>query len=323
MKQAQKSYQSLNTLKMYLGFPLEDYWHIDYKEYKFEYNGHNYYWDLSKKALWCKGPFDNNGILEFIGENKRKYKHVINFAHYAIGAYEVFLKTKDKKWSDILLNHADWLCKNQTQYKKVDGIWLNEYPIKLYNLYGKTVSAMTQGLAISLLTRAYLVTNNNKYLEVANNATQSYYIKVEKGGVLREISSDFICFEEYPTLDAPSCVLNGFITAILGLYDLYKISSHSSVKELYHKGVDSLAKNLYRWDYKWWSLYDLFNWGTNNVASFFYHKYHIKQLSVLYKLTNISTFSLYKGKWEKYLNNSFNRIRALTKKIIFRLNGRT
>lgn len=323
MKQAQKSYQSLNTLKMYLGFGGEDYWHIDYAEYDFPYDGHHYFWNLSKKAILCKGPFDEHDIITFNSHDKKLYYHVINLCHYAIGAYEMYLETKKEKWIKTFLKHADWLCETQTIYRKIKGVWINNYPIDLYGIYGSSVSAMTQGIAISTLTRAYLATKNEKYLQSAIKAVEIFKFDIQDGGVVRKLSDNFICYEEYPTQDSPCCVLNGFITALLGLYDLTHIYKSSFIENIYNQGLTSLIKNLYRWDYKWWSLYDLYNWGTNNIASFFYHKYHIKQLSVLYKLTNISTFGLYKGKWEKYLNNSFNRIRALTKKIIFRLNGRT
>ena len=307
---------------MYLGLNTEDYWHIDYHEYNSVYNGHNYFWDLTNKAILCKGSFDNRGILEFLGQDGKNYKHVVNIAHYAIGAYELYLRTNEKKWLLSFLKHADWLCDRQTNFKKIEGVWINEYPISLYGLKGGTVSAMTQGFAISVLTRAYLATHNERYLTAAQKAVFVYSINVKNGGVLREISDDFLCYEEYSTIDAPSCVLNGFITAILGLYDLIQVNSYKQAIDLYDKGIKSLSNNLYRWDYNWWSLYDLYSWGTKNVSSYFYHKYHIKQLKVLFKLTGNQIFNEYHKKWQKDIESFSNRFRALIKKSIFRLNGR-
>ena len=97
MKQAQNSYKSLNTIKMYLGLNGEDYWHIDYPEYNQPYKGKQYFWNLTKKASQCTGPFDENGILEFVGQDNEKTKHAINICHYAIGAYELFLETNEEK----------------------------------------------------------------------------------------------------------------------------------------------------------------------------------------------------------------------------------
>jgi len=322
MKQAQHSYKSLNTLKMYLGITGEDYWHIDYNEYTSPYDSRHYFWDLSKKALLCDGPFDENGILKFVGEDGNVYYHIINLCHYAIGAFEVYLQTKNDIWLKIFLKHADWLCRNQKVHHGIEGVWVNNYPIKLYKIFGASVSAMTQGMAISVLTRAYFFTDNKKYLNSAIKAVNIFQYDVCNGGIRRKISQDFICYEEYPTKDSASCVLNGFITAILGLYDLNYIYHDTSVEKIYNTGLFSLLRNLEAWDNKWWSLYDLYDWKTKNIASFFYHKYHIKQLKVLYKLTQEKKFRYYQIKWDNYMRNYFFRIRALLKKTIFRLDGR-
>ena len=275
MKQAQNSYKSLNTIKMYLGLNGEDYWHIDYPEYNQPYKGKQYFWNLTKKASQCTGPFDENGILEFVGQDNEKTKHAINICHYAIGAYELFLETNEEKYKKSFLKHADWLCENQESYNEIEGVWVIKYPIYLYGIIKNSVSAMTQGMGISTLTRAYQLTNNEKYLSIAKKAINVFSKNVPAGGVLRKITDNFICYEEYSTLDRPSCVLNGFITALLGLYDLAKISNYSPALKLYQEGMDSLIQNIHKWDGKTWSYYDLYNKGENNYSSYFYHKYHI------------------------------------------------
>lgn len=322
MKQAQNSYKSLNTLKMYLGLDGEDYWHIDYPEYAQPYNGKQYFWNLKKKASLCEGPFDENGILEFMGQDNKKTKHAINICHYAIGAYELFLETNEEKYKISFLKHANWLCENQEIYNEIAGVWIIKYPIYLYGITKNSVSAMTQGMGISTLTRAYQLTNNEKYLVTAKNAVDVFSKNVLKGGVFRRITDNFICYEEYSTLERPSCVLNGFITALLGLYDLTIISNYSLALTLYNQGMDSLIQNIHKWDCKMWSYYDLYNKGENNYSSYFYHKYHIKQLNVLYKLTGEEIFLKYSKKWKKAIDNPFYRLIALSKKILYRLNGR-
>ncbi len=322
MKQAQESYKSFNTLKMYLGLNGEDYWHIDYQEYDHPYDGKSYFWDLSQKAVLCTGPFDENGILEFVDADNNKCKHVINICHYAIGAYEMFLKSNDEKYRITFLNHAKWLCDNQEDYHGISGVWILKYPAYLYGLEGNSVSAMAQGMGISTLTRAYLLTNNNKFIISAKEAVNIFSINVLKGGVSRQISDNFLCFEEYSTLDSPSCVLNGFISAILGLYDLLEIDDYSFARELYENGLSSLSENISRWDCKIWSLYDLYIPNTKNYSSYFYHKYHIKQLRALYRITGNEIFLNYSKKWDKYINNPIYKFMALLIKILYRINRR-
>lgn len=319
MKEATNSYKSLSTILMYLGIFKEEYWHLDYKINNFKYNGKNYFWDISKKATWFKGKFDEKGIYLYKGADGENYYSVINLAQYALGSYEEYLRTKELKWKKEFLKHCDWLVENQEVYKTCSGIWMNKYPMKSFNLNGDWSSSLAQAFGISALTRAYLETENQKYLNGAIEASKSFFIKVEDGGVFYE-KDNFICFEEYTT-KSNSSVLNGHIFSMWAIYDLLQLTSSLELKKLYDDSVQSLKENLNKWDLGYWSRYDL--WDEHfNIASYFYHDLHVKQLKILYILTEEKSFKQYYKKWEKNKNNKFVSLYSLIKKILFRLKKR-
>jgi len=319
MKEATQSYKSFNTILMYFGLGKDEYWHIDYPEYDFEYNGKNYFWDISKKATLYDGHFDKNGIYLYDGADGKQYYSVINLAQYALGSYEEYLKNGNKKWYDEFIKHCDWLVDNQEKFINCNGVWINRYPMDIFKLKGEWTSALSQAFGISALTRAYRETNNKKYLDSALLAAKSYSLEIEEGGVYFDNKKGFFCLEEYTTT-SENCVLNGYISAILSLYDLCEIIKTNEIEYIYLKHIDNLKKSLACWDSKYWSYYNLYSIsGERNIASYFYHLYHIKMLKVLYKITGEKTFIEYASKWNRKRKNLLFCISALVSKIFYRL----
>jgi len=269
------------------------------------------------KSSWFNGDFDNNGIYLYKGVDGKNYYSVINLAQYAIGSYLLYLKTNDIEWRKEFLKHCDWLINNQDNYKGNSGVWINKYEMSKFNLENNWISSLSQAFGISALTRAYLETNDNKYLISAKKASQVFSISVSDGGVFCEKEPGFICLEEYPT-DNPSYVLNGHIFALWSIYDLLRIIDDNKLEQLLERLINSLINNLHRWDLNYWSRYDLYE-NHFNVSSYFYHNLHIKQLKILYKITNEKVFLNYSGLWEDYRDNYFFRIKAFLKKVYFRL----
>jgi heparosan-N-sulfate-glucuronate 5-epimerase len=154
---------------------------------------------------------------------------------------------------------AEWMLENQNQ----DG----GYPIPVKRKLGPGfddlnkgwLSAMSQGHAISLLSRAYFHSGQTKYLTAAINALKPFRIPSYQGGVLATFLGKFVWYEEYPT-SPHSFVLNGFIYSLLGLYDLHKIAPKEQSKEalaLFDQGMVSLKKLLTLFDTGSGTTYDL------------------------------------------------------------------
>lgn len=289
----------------------------DYGHPQFEINNNfnfkNYYWSLIPK-LYYSGPFENNVMKS--GYKEKYYFSVIDIAQYAIANYETYLKTKNKINKKIFLDNCNWLIENQTNFNGITGVWILPYSVPLYAIEPPWISALGQGLAISALTRAYIETGEIIYLNSACEAVKVYNIDKQNGGVMQGDKTS-ACYEEYPTIE-PTCVLNGHISAIWGLNDLYNITKDDGINYLINKGITYLKENLFKYDIGYWSRYDL-NPNFNNIASYFYHDLHVKQMNIMYTLTNIDIFKQYELKWKENQFNFFKKTRAVFGKIIFRL----
>lgn len=199
---------------------------------------------------------------------------------------------------------AKWLLRHQNEQgnwpitvkrKVVDGVTL------LPDWY----SAMAQGQALSLLTRAYLYTKTPAYLRAALRATKLFKVKSKDKGVLTTFMNQYPWYEEYPT--SPSLfVLNGFIYSLLGLYDLKLTAGPqhgTEAAELFDQGMRSLKAMLPLYDTGSGSFYDLRHVTMRiapNLARWDYHTLHV---SLLYFLASIDPDPILRttaARWEGY-----------------------
>lgn len=155
----------------------------------------------------------------------------------------------------VFLANVDWLAANI----KASGCWDN--PIDISVTPGRLVkqpwcSGLAQGVAISALVRAYTLTQDNKYLGVALHAARVFQAGVPDS-VTSRIRPDAVCYEEVMDAGHPTCVLNGYIFAIFGLYDLTRVSSDPQIKAYYDAGMQSLITLTPQFDSGYWSYYSL------------------------------------------------------------------
>jgi len=101
-------------------------------------------------------------------------------------------------------------------------------------------------------------------------------------------------------------VLNGFIFALLGLFDFYRVNKDSESYNLWEAGIKTVEKNISRYDSGYWSRYDLLY---KRITSKSYHNIHIFQLKILYNLTGIEVFNYFSNKWERYKKSKICYIR--------------
>ena len=57
------------------------------------------------------------------------------------------------------MNYCDWLSNNQEKFNNCEGVWINKFPVPLYNLK-KMTSALSQVSGIQTLTRTYIQTKD-------------------------------------------------------------------------------------------------------------------------------------------------------------------
>ncbi|KAK6177681.1 hypothetical protein SNE40_015734 [Patella caerulea] len=207
---------------------------------------------------------------------------------------------------DNFYNAANWLVYHQNdrggwpimvQRSLIPGVL--ELPPGWY-------SAMAQGQAMSLLVRAYLRTQNTKYLQAAVDAMKLFEIDSTQGGVLTKFADRYDWYEEYPTTPS-SFVLNGFIYSLLGLYDLKEVTDGEDSKmasKLYSNGMQTLKKMLLMFDTGSGTFYDLRHITLGiapNRARWDYHTTHINQLLQLSVIDDDPLFKNTAQRWMDYM----------------------
>jgi len=138
-----------------------------------------------------------------------------------------------------------------------------------------------------------------------------------RGGLLAPLGGGMFP-EEFPT-DPPSFVLNGGIYALWGDYDIWIGLGEANARKRFEAGVDTLARNLYRWDTGNWSRYDLYPHQVVNIASPWYHTLHICQLKILDWIAPRYEFREIRQRFEAYASSPMKNTRAFAHKGFFRL----
>ena len=126
-----------------------------------------YYMNFSRKTEF-QGPFDNDGIpvLNYKGNIGVQY-NPNTIAQYALGYYDLFLDTGKQEYKRIFLNQADWFLKNIRLIDNGIGLWEYKFDFEYHKgLKSPWHSALAQGQGISVVARAYALTNEKKYTPI-------------------------------------------------------------------------------------------------------------------------------------------------------------
>lgn len=292
---------------------------INYKHRLIEYNEICDYFNYGLTKNYRASDtmqLDNDGIPKVLGENGFYYNPV-TVSQYCLSVYgkyligtntlEDFIKAADKL---VSLQDESGAFRYQSSFK---------YYLSGQMIESGWVSGMAQGQAISVLTRAYHVTKDIKYLESAKRAFEFLITPIEQGGTMGTLADldplldDYIIFEEY--ISKPqSYTLNGFMFTLIGLYDytqLDNISYQESIntaKAYFYKGIESLNKLLPLYDLGGFTAYDLgyITYGRKPHLVPRYHAVHIQLLYGLYSVTLYDQLLRYAQKWAFYIDDPQN-----------------
>jgi len=275
-----------------------------------------YYLDFTSKAQY-PGPFDSVGIPLYSFSGQLPSYHPIVICQYAFALYELLSQSNftDEVIKNKFLMQARWLVDNRIVTQK-GTIWQIHYDIEQYGLISPWYSALVQGEAVSVLSRAYVLTKEKIFLIIAKSAITPLKIPVANGGLLA-FFKNIPVFEEYPSPYKTNGVLNGFIFCLFGLYDLTLLNQDSKAMDLFNKGIGSIKQLLSYYDLGYWSRYYLFDYPNDYVSSFSYHMIVIEQLKVLFILTGDDIFSQYASKWQNQADSIIKKTKALVKKILY------
>lgn len=233
---------------------------------------------------------------------------------YALGCHERWLHGDGDEWLHASLRTAKRLIELQAP----DGSWFHHQPYPhTFPVSAPWASGITQGQAASLLVRLHRQTGDAELATAAELALAPLTTPQARGGLMGELGG-LPWPEEYPT-SPQSHVLNGAIFALWGFRDVAVGLGSADAKQNFDDGVQSLARNLHRYDTGSWSLYALFPHPILNRASSFYHDLHVNQLIAMQYLAPRQEFEATRARWEAYATSRYSRATSFAWKAAFRL----
>lgn len=222
----------------------------------------------------------------------------IEIFQYGLGAYDLFLLTKDESYIKKVCAAAKWAVENLDD----QGRW-NTFSYENPNM---PYSSMAQAEGISLLIRAKHLLKTEDCDAAIHRAFEYMIMPIENGGTAK-YDGDKIYFYECP---ADPLILNGWIFSIWGIWDYVKEYNDPRAQTILEKTLKTLEASLPEYDIGYWSKYE----DKKRISSPFYHKLHVAQLKVMYAWTGKEVYKSYDDKWAKYQTKRLNRVCAFIKK---------
>lgn len=258
-----------------------------------------YFNDMTEKITMTT-DFGEDGLPVLKVDNGSSIYFPTVIFQYGLGAYDTYLLTEDKKMLDLMLKCADWAVRNQEE----TGAWSTFFYENPENPY----SAMTQGEGTSLLLRAYLETNDEKYSCCAHKAVSFMLKPISEGGTSEYVNEEVFLHE----VTNKPVILNGWIFSLFGLFD-YCLTFHDpKIQSILDRTIQTMANHLSDYDTGYWSKYNC----ENMITSPFYHSLHIAQMEAMYRISGMTVFRETKERWKKYQKSRLNRIRSFVKKAV-------
>jgi hypothetical protein len=215
-------------------------------------------------------------------------------AWYGLVQLGHYLRRGNEQHRDIFLKQVAWLEQNAVLRSDGAVVWpMNfDYPSGAVTLKAPWISAYTQGLVISALVRAWRLTKRPILLELLRDSAKVFGLDVKDAGV-RVPFDGHALYTEVPG-GAPPGILDGFMTSLLGLYDLSVETGDPVVRRMFEEGIDGLNYALPRWDYRQkWSWYGCHAYLSPPA----YHHQNCLLLEILARLSQQPRFAEYARSW--------------------------
>jgi hypothetical protein len=216
------------------------------------------YYLYSEKLTWSVMSMDPTGVPRARNRLTEVVYKPAYIAWWGLVNLGHFLRHHDEPSRVAFLKQVDWLEANAVIRSDGSVVWPNNFDC----LQAKTllkapwISAYDQGLVISALVRGYRITHRPRLLELLQGATRIFELNVQDGGVREPLpTGSGVLYSELPGQSIPG-ILDGFMSSLLGLYDLFVETSNPAIEKLFRDGIEGLKTMLPTWDYRGrWSWY--------------------------------------------------------------------
>ena len=230
-------------------------------------------------------------------------------AQRALGLYDRYLAGQD----DTPRAFLDSIAKLLAEAKRSDGfpLWYYSVSVPKYARMAPWLSCMAQGQAASALTRAFLLTGDPQFAEDAERGALAVAHFGTREGLLVPTPAGPIP-QECPS-DPPSHILNGWIYFLWGLSDVARALNSAEAMSLFDRCTEALRLRIKEYDLGWWSRYSLYPPIAPDLAKPFYHRIHVVQMQMMYRMTQLQEFNDVSVSWQQalHLKNSTRAVALL------------
>jgi hypothetical protein len=238
---------------------------------------------------------DSRGVPTVIGDqnNKTGYhpSHICRYGLYLAARFERDGSDEDRKKMNNVMR---WVKENK---KEKNGFitWELYKDNPSFRVKSPWTSALTNAWCAGALLQGYAMTGDRSLERDAKKALDYLFIPVGDGGGLSFWPDGDIWFEEAPSTETNSHILNGYIYAIDTLDMFRSFYKSDKYNDYYKRSMDSLLNKVDLYDVGYGSIYDQYTKG--NKLGMSYHKIHYKQLYYAYLRTNAERFQELSKKW--------------------------
>jgi len=286
---------------------------VEYAAMRFSYRDgvqdYTPFGDWLNCGKWCnwraglRFQFDRDGIPVVNYGSGKYYYNPVTIAMYGLAMHGRYIRGDMNARRGLMAAVARLVSLQDSR-----GAFPYDFSYEAY--HPGWVSGMAQGLALSLLARVYHLTGDPHYLAVGDKAFDFLVIPSSKGGTLGDLSyvrggsANEIIFEEYPA-QPPEYTLNGFMYAMLGVYDWSRLPAKRSeaAAKYFPEAVHSLRVILPYYDLGGFTTYDLRHITLHKKPTIGvnYHATHVYLLHALVCITHDPVLSKYEQLWASYV----------------------
>ncbi len=231
----------------------------------------------------------NNMIYQEKAFTKKKHFIPLFTMTKALAHYNDYLKEKNKKDLQLFKIIAKKLIGIMDKEGYMFG-WKHENVLQLpdYPRKYKSYSALINSRGLGVLIRYYQLNKSKQLLEKIKGILHSFEVESSEGGVLKKDNKKKY-YLEYSWGNKSPVVWNGFMSALIGLYDCYLFGPQeiqNLSKKLFDQGFITLKEDLEKIIYKGKFL-DWIRYDDNKLffADGSYIEIETRQLKYLYEKT--------------------------------------
>jgi glycosyltransferase involved in cell wall biosynthesis len=258
--------------------------------------------DLSSALILPHGVLDQAGVP---CQKRSPSYNPTTIAHYALAHWNHYLITNDEGHRSAFLTQACWLIEHEARIGEDAGGWPVSFTRSQFHTQGPRLSAVTQGCGLSVLMRAFQLTQDEAFLDVAYRVARTFELDVLDGGVNVPVGTDGIFFEEVAVYPAAH-TLSGFVFALFGLYDYVALAGDTRFEKLIQRGLTTMHSLLEEFDAGFWTYAELLQ---RRLASPTHLAHQVTLLEALARNTSCDRCSAVAARWRKYQRQPGSRLR--------------